>query len=173
MSLKFNRSQLLGTKMGEQLSLGSSQENRKAKLQASRKQTTDLTRWCINYMNDTGEFKVWRNNNIPSTRTEIITRKDKVEIGPGIFQEVDVKDVKHHFKKNQKEVSTLDIIGYRISDGLHLELDVKRAKDTLDKDQASHMQAMQKAGCISFSITDKETFKVQIKQYMKPRTLAF
>lgn len=153
---------------------GSSKElTRAEKMKISRKATTEFSREVINWLNNSGAFKAWRNNNIPSTRHSIerviIPSFDK----DGNAIEIVTEHVKVNFKKNQKTVSTLDLIGYRISDGKHLEIEIKTGKDKLDLDQQSHLNDLQAAGCISFATGDMHTFRQQIKPYLTDKPLAF
>lgn len=145
---------------------------RHQKLIKSRKITTDLTKKIIDYLNDSGCFKVWRNNNIPSTRHEVVEEIINAFDRLGNPIEIKTEHVKVNFKKNQKTVSTLDLIGYRISDGLHLEIEIKTGKDKLDSDQQSHLNDLQKSKCISFATSNFEAFLIQIQPY-KIHKLAF
>lgn len=164
MTVRWTKSQLASTKAGQYLfgeTIESTKESRADKMRASRKVTNEFQAWVIKYLNDSMQFKAWRNNNIPSTRIEVIKEEGKEDV------------TKVHYKKNQKTVSTLDVIGFRISDGKHLEIEIKTGKDKLDKDQLSHLTDLQKSGCISFATGDKHTFMQQITPYMEERKLAF
>jgi hypothetical protein len=157
--------------MGEDL-FGSTKElSRADKMRASRKITTDLTKDAIEFLNKSGCFKVWRNNNMPSTR--IYKEKEWMdgELEDGSFVRVKVEITKTAFKKGNTKVSTFDIIGFRLSDGMHLEIEVK-TKDKLDEDQAKHLVDLKNAGCISFVISNMFTLKHQIEPFMI-RKLAF
>lgn len=144
---------------------------RQEKLKKSRKITTDLTKDAMDYLNKTGCFKVWRNNNIPSTR--IYKEKEWLdgETEDGKTVRVLVEIPKVAFKSKQIKVSTFDIIGFRLIDGMHVEIEVK-TKDQLDDDQKEHLTDLKKASCISFVISDMYTLKVQIEPFLK-RKLAF
>lgn len=151
---------------------------RQEKIKKSRKITNDLTTWAIKYMNDSGQFKMNRSNNIPSTRVEV-----KQEIIHAFDQlghpiEIITNHVLHHFKSNQKQFAILDISGFTLPyngsvGGIHVELEVKTGKDTLKPDQIERIQSIRSAGGISFVFSDKETFLMQIKQHMKAKPLAF
>lgn len=149
------------------------QLSRQDKMRKSRKLTNEFQAFVINFLNDTGQFKVWRNNNIPSTRHEVVKEVINAYDKDGNEIEIITEHVKVNFKKNQKTVSTFDLIGYRISDGLHLEIEIKVGKDKLDEDQQSHMNDLQKSGCISFATGSKETFLLQIEKYMVEKALMF
>lgn len=138
---------------------------RHQKLVKSRKITTDLTKKIIDYLNNSGCFKVWRNNNIPSTRHEIVEEIIQAFDKDGNPIEIKTQHVKVNFKRSQKTVSTLDIIGFRLVDGLHIEIELKTGKDRLDADQQSHLNDLQKAKCISFATSDFEMFLIQIEPY--------
>jgi hypothetical protein len=147
--------------------------SRMDKLRASRKVTNDFQRWVLDYLNSTGDFKVWRNNNIPSTRHQVIKEVIKAFDANGNPIEIVTEHVKVNFKKNQKTVSTFDIIGFRIKDGLHLEIEIKTGKDQLDHEQKLHMNDLQASGCISFATGNKQMFLVQIKPYIEEKPLPF
>ena len=147
--------------------------SRHEKLKKSRKITTDLTRFVIDYLNATGQFKCWRNNSIPSTRHEVVTDVIKAFDADGNPIEIVTEHVKVHFKRSQKTVSTLDVIGVRLWDACHVEIEIKTGKDKLDPEQAEHLADLQKAGCVSFVVADEQSFLIQIEKYLKPRELAF
>lgn len=143
------------------------------KLRASRKATNEFQTWVIKWLNDTGQFKAWRNNNIPSTRHQIVEEVFNVFDKDGNPMQIKTQHVKVNFKKNQKTVSTFDIIGFRKSDGRHLEIEIKKGKDTLDAEQLEHMNDLQDAKAISFATGNKETFLLQIDKFVTQRKLAF
>lgn len=126
---------------------------RKARNNASRAATGALTGAVINFLNMSG-FKVWRNNNIPST-------VQKVQINPD-----GSKQISQRYKAGMIKVATLDIIGFRKRDGAHVEIEIKSGKDSLSKEQREHLAELQKAGCISFAVKDFDTFREQIKPYL-------
>ncbi len=146
--------------------------SKREKLLKSRKVTTDLTKKIIDHLNNSGCFKAWRNNNIPSTRHEVVTEIIHAFDKDGKTIEIKTEHVKVHFKKNQKTVSTLDIIGFRLADGMHLEIEIKTSSDTLDTDQQKHLSDLQRAKCISFATGKFETYLLQIEPYKKYK-LAF
>lgn len=153
---------------------GSEKElSRQDKLRASRKLTNAFQSWVKDWLNDSKQFKVWRNNNIPSTRHEAVIEFIDAFNEQGQPVRIRTEHVKVHFKKNQKEVSTFDLIGFRIKDGKHLEIEIKTGKDKIDAGQQEHMNALQASGCISFAASDKFTFLQQIKPYMDEKPLAF
>lgn len=147
--------------------------SRNEKLKKSRKITNDLTRFVIDYLNGTGQYKVWRNNNIPSTRHSVVTEVINAFDGQGNPIEIVTEHVKVNFKKNQKTVSTLDVIGYRLWDGCHTEIEIKTGRDKLDPEQAEHLADLQKSGCISFVVTNEKSFIEQINPFLKSKLLAF
>lgn len=132
----------------------------KEKLIKSRKVTTDLTKWAISYLNENG-FIAWRQNNIPSTRSEITLKADGT------------KETKFHFKKNNITFKLLDIAAINKETGVYYELELKTGTDKLSEGQKERIEALKKANAISFAFKDKETFILQIKPYIKPRPLAF
>jgi hypothetical protein len=146
---------------------------KKQKLQQSRKLTNEFQTFVKNWLNKTGQFRVWRNNNIPSTRHEVIVEEIPAYDAEGNAVIIKTEHVKVHFKKNQKEVSTFDLIGFRIRDGKHLEIEIKTGKDKLDEDQVKHLKALQASGCISFATANKQMFFEQIRPYIEDKPLAF
>lgn len=147
--------------------------SRSDKMRASRKITNKLQSDVIDYLNNSMQFKVWRNNNIPSTRHQVVIEKIPSFDKDGNPIEIITEHVKVNFKKNQKTVSTFDIIGFRLSDGKHLEIEIKSGKDKLDVDQKLHMDHLQASGCISFATGDKASFEIHIKPFMMDKKLAF
>lgn len=132
----------------------------KEKLIKSRKKTTDLTKWCISYLNDNG-FIAWRQNNIPSTRSEVTVKADGT------------KETKFHFKKNNITFKLLDIAAVQIETGIYCEIELKAGSDKLSEGQKERLQSLKKANAICFAFYDKETFMHQIKPFVKDRPLAF
>lgn len=147
--------------------------DKKQRLQQSRKQTNEFQKWVKDWLNNTRQFKVWRNNNIPSTRHEVVVEEIPAFDKDGNPIIIKTEHVKVHFKKNQKEVSTFDLIGFRKSDGKHVEIEIKTGKDKLDDDQLIHLKALQASGCISFATRDKLMFLEQIKPYVEEKRPAF
>lgn len=135
--------------------------SRNEKLKKSRKITTDVTKWAIDYLNDSGQFIAWRQNNIPSTRSEITIKPDGS------------KETKFHFKKNQITFKLLDIAAVQKETGKYCEFEVKTGADKLSTGQIERLQSLKNAGAISFAFSDKETFIHQIKPYLIDRKLAF
>lgn len=156
---------------------------RKEKMSKSRKITTDLTRDAINYINDTKQFIVHRQNNIPSTRLakEIDAAEPLNKDGEAItVYDIDGKPVeifteqlKTYYKKNQKEFALLDIAGFRISDGVHLEIEVKTGKDKLKQDQKDRIKSIRDTGGISFAFSDMKMLKILIEPYLQQYKPAF
>lgn len=146
---------------------------RSEKMQITRKQTNEFQSWVIDWLNNSGQFKAWRVNNIPSTR--LANEKKQLEAetltGEPITVIATIPVVYH--KKNQKQFSIFDVCGFRLSDGKHLEIEIKTKNDTLDKDQKEHMSDLQTTGCISFATGDKHSFLLQIMPYMAEKQLAF
>lgn len=147
--------------------------SKKQKLQKSRQLTNEFQSWVKNWLNKSGQFKVWRNNNIPSTRHEVVVEEIPAYDAEGKPVIIKTEHVKVHFKKNQKEVSTFDLIGFRIKDGKHVEIEIKTGKDKLDEDQEKHLKALQASGCIAFATSTKEMFFHQIAPFIEEKPLAF
>lgn len=183
MSVKWTKDQLLETKAGQNLFGEGKVDNltRSDKMRISRKKTTELTKWAIDWMNETKQFQVHRSNNFPSPR---ITRKPIVidaydKCGKPIqikYEKVDI-----HFKSNNIIESILDISGfvlpYNGNDkwaSKHVEIEVKGSKgDTLSDGQKKRIADIKAAGGISFVFDNEETFLLQIQPYMVDKKLAF
>ncbi len=180
---------------------GKPEQTRQQKTKASRKATGDLTRWAIDWMNDTLQFKVHRSNNIPSP----IIKREKRQFeyqAPGELKEFRYHDehgeiqifnyydfstkvfeydaVDIMFKKGNIKERILDISGivlpYNGNDqfaGRHVEIEVKRGKDSLSPEQAERIEMLKKAGGITFVFDSEATFLHQIRPYMVERKLAF
>lgn len=157
--------------------------SRAEKMRIARDLTNKLTREAINYLNSTGQFKVHRQNNIPSTR---LANEDKEIEGKlivnGVVTDQVVKVMANipvvYHKKGQKEVALLDIAGFSLPigddpGGLHVELEVKRGSDTLKDDQAERIKEVTKSGGISFVFTSMEDLKIKIKPFLRQRPPAF
>lgn len=182
MSIKWNKQQLVGTKAGELLfGTNEQQLSRADKMRITRKATTDLTKWAIDWLNDSKQFQCHRSNNFPSQR---ITRKQEIfkafdRAGKPI--EFKYEKVEIHFKANNITEKILDISGfvlpYNNNDhlaGKHFEIEVKGSKgDTLSTGQKKRIADIKAAGGISFVFDNEETFLLQIKQYMVDKKLAF
>lgn len=145
---------------------------RHEKLLKAKKVTADLTRWAIDYLNNSGVFKVHRSNNFPGQRLvkkeAIVNAFDK----NGNPIEIKYDKIEIHFKSNNIKNTILDISGFR-SDGVHTELEVKTAKDKLSDEQIKRIKDIKNAGAISFSFSDRDTFLMQIKKYMIDKPDAF
>lgn len=137
------------------------QLTKREKLVKSRKKTTDLTKEIIQWLNDSEQFIAWRQNNIPSTRTEIIIKPDGT------------KDTKFHFKKNNVTFKLLDIAAVHIETGKYCEFELKTGTDKLSEGQKERLQSLKKANAICFAFYDKETFMHQIKPFIRERKPAF
>lgn len=147
--------------------------SRADKMRISRKITNKLTSDAIDWLNSTGHFTVHRQNNIPSTRLANEEKQIEGKLANGqLVTVIAVIPVVYH-KKNQKEFALLDIAGYRLSDGKHVEIEVKSGKDTLSSDQKERIEMLKKAECISFAFSDMETLRIQIKPFMADPKLAF
>ncbi len=133
----------------------------KEKLIKSRKATTDLTKEIIQWLNDSGQFIAWRQNNIPSTRTEVIIKPDGT------------KDTKFHFKKNNVTFKLLDIAAIQIETGIYCEFELKKGADKLSEGQKERIRSLKAANAICFAFYDKETFMHQIKPFVREREPAF
>jgi hypothetical protein len=171
---KWTKSQVQGTQAAELNPnlFGNEPPSRADKMRETRKKTNEFQKWVIDYLNNTGQFKVWRNNNIPSTRKSLQKQWMQGTTRSGQIIEVEVLVEKVHFKAHQTDVSTFDVIGFRIWDGRHVEIEVKYGNDKLDVDQKKHLADLQKSDAISFVATGKDLLKKQIDPYMK-EDLAF
>lgn len=159
---------------------GIPEKTRRERLIKSRRDTTDLTKDVIEWLNATQQFKVHRSNNFPSQR---ITRKPVIvnafdSTGKPI--EIKYDQVEIHFKKNNIKEKILDISGfvlpYNGNDsiaGHHIELEVKTKKDTLSEGQIERIHQVKRAGGISFVFDTMETFLLQIKPFIVEKKLAF
>lgn len=152
---------------------GSAELSRSDKMRISRKATNKLTADAIAWLNDTQQFTVHRQNNIPSTRLS----KKMIEV-PGLYDKdgkpfpFSYEEVTVSFKSNQKQFALLDIAGFR-KDGLHIEIEVKTGHDTLKQDQKDRIKSIKEAGGISFAFSDMEMLKLFIQPYLEERKLAF
>lgn len=162
---------------------------RHQKLLKSKQHTAELTKWAIDFLNNSGQFQVNRSNNFPSPR---ITRGKATFKYFSILGNVETKtdhwaeitfeydDVDIHFKKGNIKETILDISGfvlpYNGNDkwvSKHIELEVKTGKDSLSDGQIKRISDINKSGGISFHFSNKETFLLQIKKFMVERKLAF
>lgn len=80
----------------------------------------ELTTWALKILGIMG-YEVWRNNNITVKRRTFRGR-------PGVA----------------------DITGYKRSNGLRVECEVKKIGDFLSKEQHEHLSALDKSGGIAF-----------------------
>lgn|GEM_PF-4772454 len=156
------------------------QFSRSEKTKASRKVTSELTQWAINYLNDSGQFRVHRSNN---THPPIIKRSKKEfnafdASGKPIVFTYDHIEVM--YKKNSIKQKILDISGivlaYNSNDNLagkHFEAEVKTGDDSLSEGQSERIKLIKKNGGISFVFDSKETFLMQIQKFMVDKALAF
>lgn len=154
--------------------------SRSEKTKISRQATASLTLWAINYLNDSGQFRVHRSNN---THPPIIKRSKKEfnafnANGKPIVFTYDHIDVM--YKKNSIKQKILDISGivlpYNGNDiwsGKHLECEVKTGDDSLSEGQKERIALIKSANGISFVFDSKETFLMQIKKFMVQKTMAF
>lgn len=135
-------------------------EERRAKLKKAKKKTGDLTAETIKLLNLTG-FVAWRNNNIPSTY--MIVKKD--EEGNVMFYPNGEPILEQRYKKNNVKKGTFDIIGFRKSDGRHLEIEIKVGKDKLSPEQSEHLKDLRAAEAIAFIVSSIDTLLIQIKPF--------
>lgn len=154
--------------------------SRSEKTKKSRAETSDLTLWAINYMNDSGQFRVHRSNN---THPPIIKRSKKEfnyfdEDGRSfvfIYDHVEIMYKKNSIKQNILDISGV-VLPYNGNDNLaghHIECEVKTGSDSLSEGQSERIALLKKAGAISFVFDSKETFLIQIKKFMVDKKLAF
>jgi hypothetical protein len=139
------------------------------KLKKSRKVTTDLTRQVIDWLNNTMQFKVHRSNNFPSPRISRTKEQFKYQDSNGDEQVFEYDKVEIFFKKNNIKEKILDISGFRIGDGKHIEIEVKTGKDELSEGQVNRIKEITAAGGISFVFDSMETFLMQIKPYVETK----
>lgn len=147
--------------MGETLFGKQNDLTRSEKTKISRKATNTLTAYCIDYLNKSGAFIAWRQNNIPSTRSETIIKADGTT------------ETKFHFKKGQIKFKLLDIAAVQIGTAKYFELEVKTGKDTLSEGQRLRITELNKSGAVAFVFDSKETFLMQIKKHLDNKPLAF
>jgi len=105
--------------------------------------TNATTQAIVRHLNYSG-FVAWRNNNgaiYDPTRKSF--RKSKTTL-KGVF----------------------DIVGFRISDGKHLEIEIKTGKDKLSYDQIIHLEKLISAKCIAFVV---KTFDDYIEMIEKSK----
>ena len=88
---------------------GNEELSRTDKMRKSRRNTTDLTKEAVEYINNTGQFSVLRSNNIPSYRTQKVTKTLNAfdENGDLFVYEYETIEI-HHKRANIKE-AILDI----------------------------------------------------------------
>lgn len=136
------------------------------KTKISRNQTNQLTRKVIDWLNDSGQFRAHRSSNAPGTRLANEEKQITGKLPNGdIVTITAIIPVVYH-KKNQMEFAILDISGFRLSDSVHLEIEVKTKTDTLSKEQAERIADIKANNGISFVFDTFETFLLQIKKYL-------
>lgn len=166
--------------MPEDLFGNTKELSRSEKAKKSRKVTSDLTRWAIDFLNDSQQFQVNRSNNFPSPRiTKSKTVFEYID-QEGNPQKFEYDEVSIHFKKGNIKESILDISGfvlpYNGNDSLagkHIEIEVKTGKDSLSEGQIKRIEDIKKAGGISFMFDSKDSFMHQIRPFMVEKKLAF
>ncbi len=173
--------QKMATQTNNQLAIDNIQPiSRSQKMLNSRKITSSLTVWVINYLNDSGQFHVHRSNNIASP----IIKREMAYIDAfdenGNPKKFPYEKITTMFKKGNIKETILDISGfvlpYNNNDewaGKHIELEVKTGKDSLSDEQIKRIENICDAGGISFAFNSKEMFLYRIKPYMVERKLAF
>jgi len=146
---------------------------RNQKTKASRRITAELTKWVIDYLNDSGQFEVHRSNNIPAP----IIKRENAFIDAfdenGNPKQYPYEKVTTMFRKNNIKKKILDVSGFRLSDGLHIELECKTGNDELSEGQTERIKKVKSAGGIAFIFSNKETFLMQIEKHLTPKKLAF
>lgn len=106
--------------------------------------TNDLTKAIILYLNYNG-FRAWRNNSV------------------GIYD-----PTKGIYRKNKGQLNGIgDVIGFRKSDGKHIEVEVKTGSDKLSPDQLIHINELKTGHCIQLVANTFDQFESEIKQYKK------
>lgn len=103
--------------------------------------TNQTTQAIIRYLNYNG-FVVWRNHNgaVYDPKREVF-RKNPTSL-KGVF----------------------DIIGFRESDGKHIEIEVKTGRDKMSEEQLWHLTKLKSSNCICLVVKDYYDFE---KQYFK------
>ena len=72
--------------------------------------------------------------------------------------------VKDLYRKNPlKKKGVFDICGFRISDGKHLEVEVKHNKDVMSIHQIRHFQDLKRSGAINFVVKSFDDFLKQFQ----------
>lgn len=156
--------------------------SRADRMRKSRKITTDLTKDAVEYINSTGQFHVTRANNIPSYRTQKVTKfiEGYDKDGKPCQYPYDTVEI-HHKAKNIKE-AILDIQGFRTNygdhdpdkmPGQHFEAEVKVGKDELSPEQLERIDKLKKAGAVVFVFNNMETLKLHLSKHLKPYQAAF
>ena len=103
---------------------------------------SSLTQSIICYLNMSG-FVVWRNNTV------------------GIW---DAK--KQIYRKNKAEKKGIsDIIGFRKSDGKHIDVEVKAGSDKMSVHQLLHHDQLKTGHCISIVAKNFDQFLTEIKPF--------
>lgn len=102
--------------------------------------TNATTQAILRYLNYNG-FTAWRNNS-----GAVYDPKRKV------------------FRKNPTSLKgVFDIIGFRDSDGKHIEVEIKTGRDRMSEDQKWHLTRLQASNCIALIVKDFDDFEKQIK----------
>lgn len=68
------------------------------------------------------------------------------------------------FRKNPQILNgVFDIVGFRKSDGKHIEVEIKTGRDKLSPDQLQHLDELKRGKCIFFIVKDFDDFYKQFK----------
>ena len=103
--------------------------------------TNEVTKNIIRFLNYSG-FKAWRNNN-------------------GAVYSVKRKT----FLKNPlHQLGVPDVIGFRLSDGKALFVEIKTGRDKLSDDQIRFLEIAKKAGCIAFKASNSHEVLTELKK---------
>jgi hypothetical protein len=105
--------------------------------------TNDLTQAILKYLNYSGKFKAWRNNNnaVYDTKKQIFRKNPTTKLGVG------------------------DIIFIRKKDGLYGECEIKTGKDILSEEQKNHIREIIEAHCMSLVVHSFDEFLLLIKKW--------
>lgn len=154
--------------------------SRSEKTKKSRKATSELTKWAIDFLNDSGQFIAHRSNNAHPPLIKRTKKEFKAfdENGKPIifnYEQVEVFYKQHSIKQKILDISGV-VLPYNGNEkwaGKHLECEVKTGDDSLSDGQKERISALTKAGAISFVFDSEETFLIQIKKFMVNKEYAF
>jgi len=119
-------------------------EFQRMKGKKAKPNTNNLTKSIVSWLNYNG-FVAWRNNN-----NSVYSVKQQV------------------FRKNPlQKLGVFDIIGFRKSDGKHIEIEIKTGRDRISDSQINHLNELCLNNCIGFVVNDFDGFIFCIRNYLK------